>query len=66
MTAFLPSNLLALFAPRPAIRYLPPLDKARHQRKPWPYAGVAESLSLFEVNLMPSVHDIYCIIKLDG
>lgn len=49
MTAFLPSNLLALFAPRPAVRYLPPLDKARHQRKPWPYVGVADYLSLFEV-----------------
>lgn len=48
MTAFLPSNLLALFAPRQPIRYLPPLDKARHQRKAWPYKGVSDCLALFE------------------
>ena len=58
MTAFLPSNLLALFAPRPAIRYLPPLDKARHQKKPWLYTGVCDFLNLFEVgNTEVSTHD---------
>ena len=50
MTAFLPSNLLALFAPRNPIPYLPPLDKLGHQKKPWPYTGVANLLDMFEVH----------------
>jgi hypothetical protein len=49
MTAFLPSNLLALFAPRDAISYLPPMDKLGHQKKPWPYVGVSNLLAMFEV-----------------
>ncbi|CAB4013419.1 U1 small nuclear ribonucleo 70 kDa-like, partial [Paramuricea clavata] len=48
MTAFLPSNLLALFAPRDAIPYLPPMDKLGHQKKPWPYVGVSNLLAMFE------------------
>ncbi|XP_046863068.1 U1 small nuclear ribonucleoprotein 70 kDa-like isoform X4 [Xenia sp. Carnegie-2017] len=48
MTAFLPSNLLALFAARPPIPYLPPLDKLGHQKKPWPYSGIASIVADFE------------------
>merc|ERR1739844_457861 len=48
MTQYLPPNLLALFAPRDPINYLPPLDKNRYQRKPWLYSGVANYLGLFE------------------
>ncbi|XP_046863782.1 U1 small nuclear ribonucleoprotein 70 kDa-like [Xenia sp. Carnegie-2017] len=48
MTAFLPSNLLALFAARPPIPYLPPLDKLGHQKKPWSYSGSASIVADFE------------------
>lgn len=40
MTRYLPPNLLALFAPRPPIEYLPPIEK----RKQPPYSGIAEVL----------------------
>ena len=33
MTQFLPPNLLALFAPRDPIPYLPPVDKLPHEKK---------------------------------
>ena len=33
MTQFLPPNLLALFAPREPIPYLPPVDKLVHEKK---------------------------------
>ena len=33
MTQFLPPNLLALFAPREPIPYLPPPDKLVHEKK---------------------------------
>ena len=33
MTAFLPPNLLALFAPRDPIAYLPPVDKLPYEKK---------------------------------
>lgn len=48
MTQFLPPNLLALFAPREPIPYMPPLDKLPHEKKPWPYTGVSEFLHEFE------------------
>ena len=49
MTQYLPPNLLALFAPRDPIPYLPPLDKLPHEKKLTPYIGVAQFLSEFEV-----------------
>lgn len=33
MTQFLPPNLLALFAPRDPIPFLPPVDKLPHEKK---------------------------------
>lgn len=42
MTAQLPPNLLALFAPRPALRFLPPADHAPEERKTARVSGVAE------------------------
>ncbi|KAJ9587388.1 hypothetical protein L9F63_019089 [Diploptera punctata] len=39
MTQFLPPNLLALFAPREPIPYLPPPDKLPHEKKNRGYAG---------------------------
>ncbi|XP_060076153.1 U1 small nuclear ribonucleoprotein 70 kDa-like [Ylistrum balloti] len=48
MTAFLPPNLLALFAARDPITYLPPADKQSHEKRRVPYGGVAVFLNEFE------------------
>ncbi|CAN8004112.1 unnamed protein product [Ixodes pacificus] len=48
MTQYLPPNLLALFAPREPIPYLPPTDKLPHEKTPGTYTGVGKYLSLFE------------------
>ncbi|MCJ1411288.1 hypothetical protein MMC19_005376 [Ptychographa xylographoides] len=45
MTDKLPPNLLALFAARPALRYLPPSDHAPEDRKTSNIGGVAQYLS---------------------
>ena len=44
MTDKLPPNLLALFAPRPALRYLPPSDHAPEERKSNRIGGVGQFL----------------------
>jgi len=44
MTDKIPPNLLALFAPRPALRYLPPSDHAPEVRKTPQISGVASYL----------------------
>jgi U1 small nuclear ribonucleoprotein len=44
MTDKLPPNLLALFAPRPALRYLPPSDHAPEERISHHISGVAAFL----------------------
>ena len=49
MTAFLPPNLLALFAPRDHLPFLPPLQDLPWEKKPWLYSGVAQYLQEFEV-----------------
>lgn len=49
MTQFLPPNLLALFAPRDPIKYLPPTEKLPFEKKTHGYTGVASYLTLFEV-----------------
>lgn len=48
MTQYLPPNLLALFAPRESIPFLPPPDKLPHEKKSQGYAGVGSFLDLFE------------------
>lgn len=49
MTAFLPPNLLALFAPRDPIPYLPPADKLPYEKKSTHnYNGIAQYVHLFE------------------
>jgi len=48
MTQFLPPNLLALFAPRDPLPYLPPVDKLPHERKSNPYSGISAFLAQFE------------------
>ena len=49
MTQFLPPNLLALFAPRDPLPFMPPVDKPTHEKKRQPYTGVADYLTQFEV-----------------
>lgn len=49
MTQFLPPNLLALFAPREPIPYLPPVAKLPHEKKSRGYLGVGAFLDEFEV-----------------
>lgn len=44
MTDKLPPNLLALFAPRPALRYLPPADHAPEDRRTAKIGGVGQYL----------------------
>ena len=44
MTDKLPPNLLALFAPRPALRFLPFSDHAPEERTTAPITGVAQYL----------------------
>jgi len=44
MTDKLPPNLLALFAPRPPLRWVPPADHAPGDRKTAPITGVAAFL----------------------
>lgn len=50
MTQFLPPNLLALFAPREPIPFLPPAAKLPHEKKNRGYLGVGQFLSMFEVS----------------
>lgn len=50
MTQFLPPNLLALFAPRDPIPYLPPVAKLPHEKKTKGYIGIGNFLGLFEVS----------------
>ena len=68
MTAFLPPNLLALFAPRDPIPFLTPLDKPRHLRKAWLYSGVAQYLNEFEVRCWhekaPMTHGLFLFKKI--
>ena len=48
MTDKLPPNLLALFAPRPALRYLPPSDHAPEVRKTHAISGVRAFMDQLE------------------
>jgi U1 small nuclear ribonucleoprotein len=51
MTQYLPPNLLALFAAREPIPFLPPAQKLPHEKKTRGYSGVGLYLSNFEVSL---------------
>lgn len=48
MTDKLPANLLALFAPRPPLRYIPPSDRAPDDIKSSTISGVAQYLGELE------------------
>lgn len=52
MTQYLPPNLLALFAPRDPIPFLPPASKLPHEKKSKGYEGVGCFLSEFEVRVL--------------
>ena len=48
MTQFLPPNLLALFAPRDPIPFLPQLEKLPHEKHHnQPYSGIAPFIRHF-------------------
>ena len=59
MTAFLPPNLLALFAARDPIPYLPPADKLSHEKRRASYGGVSHYLKEFEVFLLYFLQFMY-------
>ncbi|XP_043644710.1 U1 small nuclear ribonucleoprotein 70 kDa [Drosophila teissieri] len=48
MTQYLPPNLLALFAARDPIPFMPPVDKLPHEKKSRGYLGVAKFMADFE------------------
>jgi U1 small nuclear ribonucleoprotein len=48
MTDKLPPNLLALFAPRPPLRYLPPTDRAPAERRTAQVSSLADYLPALE------------------
>jgi U1 small nuclear ribonucleoprotein len=48
MTQFLPPNLLALFAPRDPLPFLPPVEKLPHEKNSTPYSGIAQFINQFE------------------
>jgi len=48
MTDKLPPNLLVLFAPRPALRWVPPSDHAPEERKTATISGLADFLPQLE------------------
>lgn len=50
MTQFLPPNLLALFAARDPIPYLPPAEKLPYEKEIAPYHGIAAFVNNFEVS----------------
>lgn len=60
MTQFLPPNLLALFAPRDPIPYLPPLEKLPHEKHHnQPYCGIAPYIREFEVSLLSRLGEVW-------
>merc|ERR1712130_559128 len=62
MTAFLPPNLIALFAPRDAIEFKLPVDDLpwERDRTKHPYGGIAQFVSDFDQNTRMSnvIHEI--------
>lgn len=61
MTQYLPPNLLALFAPRDPIPYLPPSDKLPHEKKTRGYLGVGNFLGFFEVSVAVGQTFLCCV-----
>ena len=57
MTDKLPPNLLALFAPRPPLRWVPPSDHAPGERKTATISGVGEFMSQLQDYKENDVYD---------
>jgi len=53
MTQFLPPNLLALFAARDPIPYLPPVERLSHEKRTTGYTGISDYLQYFETGPPP-------------
>lgn len=53
MTQYLPDNLLSLFAARPPLLYLPPVDELSINKKRAPIQGMARFLKEFETEQQP-------------
>lgn len=66
MTQYLPPNLLALFAPRDALPFLPPPDKLPHEKKTRGYLGVGTFLTHFEVFTSDFENMDVCAVPLDA
>lgn len=58
MTQYLPPNLLALFAPRDPLPFLPPADKLPHEKKTRGYIGVGNFLGQFEVRVSERMNHV--------
>lgn len=56
MTAQLPPNLLALFAPRPPLRWVPPSDHAPEERKTAHVSGIASFLPALQEYVATDVY----------
>ncbi|CAO3592012.1 unnamed protein product [Absidia cylindrospora] len=54
MTDKLPPNLLKLFAPRPPLNYLPPLDKNPEKRVGAIVTGIASFVPLLKIMTLPT------------
>lgn len=62
MTQFLPPNLLALFAPRDPIPFLPQLEKLPHEKyHNQPYSGIAPFIRHFEVMETYFIHVLWSL-----
>lgn len=59
MTQYLPANLLALFAPRDPIPYLPPVDKLPYEKQTGGYTGISAFVAQFEVSNISIVFIFY-------
>lgn len=61
MTQFLPPNLLAFFAPREPLPFLPPTVKQPHEKKTRGYGSVGQYLHLFEVSFWDVLLNFYIL-----
>ena len=63
MTQFLPENLLSLFAARPPLLYLPPVDELSINKKRPPTQGMAQYLQEFETEQKPPPEKVHIETK---
>lgn len=63
MTQFLPDNLLALFAARPPLPYLPPVDELSVDKKQPPVTGLSQYIREFETEQKPPPEKVHIETK---